>query len=138
VFGLDAPLYLSPHSPPGNLAPKGRSLVHVLRYGSRNREVDRDDLWALASLAGLSEERVDEQRFLARMVVTHLLPSPEQGLQGRPPVTVEGAPGVFVAGDWVGPVGWLVDASMASGRQAGMLAAQSVRAGPVSRTIPAA
>jgi phytoene dehydrogenase-like protein len=139
VFGLDAPLYLSPHSPPGNLAPKGRSLVHLLRYGARNRDADRDDLWALATLAGLSEERVDEQRFLARMVVTHLLPSPEQGLEGRPRVTIEGAPGVFVAGDWVGPVGWLADASMASGRQAGMLAAQSFsRAGPVGRTMPAA
>ena len=31
-------------------------------------------------------------------------------------------PGVTMAGDWVGPVGLLADASLASGRTAGLLA----------------
>ena len=123
VFGLDAPLYLSPHSPPGNLAPKGTSLVHVLRYGARDADTDRDELRALARLVGVTEEQVAEERFLSRMVVSHALPSPEQGLHGRPGVSVSGAPGLFIAGDWVGPVGWLADASMASGQSAAILAA---------------
>jgi len=123
VFGLDSPLYLSPHSPPGNLAPKGGSLVHVLRYGCRSGHADREELWDLAGLAGITREHVVEERFLARMVVSHALPSPEMGLRGRPGTAVTGAPGLFVAGDWVGPIGWLADASMASGRSAGRLAA---------------
>ena len=125
VFGLDSPLYLSPHCPPGNLAPRGGSLVHALRYGSRRGHADRDELWDLARLAGITREHVVEERFLARMVVSHALPSPEVGLRGRPGTSVGGAPGVFVAGDWVGPLGWLADASMASGRSAGRLAAEA-------------
>jgi hypothetical protein len=57
------------------------------------------------------------------MVVVNCLPSPESGLAGRAPVAVRGAPGVYVAGDWAGPRGWLSDASLASGEQAGRLAA---------------
>jgi hypothetical protein len=30
---------------------------------------------------------------------------------------------LYLAGDWVGPSGWLSDAAMASGRRAGLLAA---------------
>jgi hypothetical protein len=55
--------------------------------------------------------------------VTHHLPSPRQGLTGRPPVAVAGSPGVFIAGDWVGSEGWLADCSLTSGERAGMLAA---------------
>jgi glycine/D-amino acid oxidase-like deaminating enzyme len=129
VFGVDDPLYLSPHCPPGDLAPQGGSLVHLLRYGSRNGQADRDELWHLARLAGISREDVVEERFLARMVVSHALPSPERGLKGRPEVPVAGAPGLFVAGDWIGPIGWLADASMASGRRAGRLAVQAAGEG---------
>lgn len=42
-----------------------------------------------------------------------------EGLAGRPPVEVAHLPGVFLAGDWVGPVGLLADASLASGYAAG-------------------
>ena len=125
VFGLDRPLYLSPHAPPGNLAPAGASLVHVLRYGAGDARGDRRELRDLARVAGVDDERVVQERFLARMVVSHLLPTPAQGLAGRPGVAVEGAPGVLVAGDWVGPSGWLADAAVASGRRAGLLAAQA-------------
>ena len=37
------------------------------------------------------------------------------------------APGLFLAGDWVGPDGWLSDASLASGEHAGLLAATAAR-----------
>jgi phytoene dehydrogenase-like protein len=124
VLGVDQPLYLSPHCPPGNLAPAGGSVVHVMRYGARQANVDREELKDLAVLAGVGDDDVVKDRFLARMVVTHLLPAPDQGLAGRPPVAVRDAHGLFVAGDWVGPVGWLADASLASGRQAGELAAR--------------
>jgi hypothetical protein len=123
VFGLDEPLYLSPHCPPGDLAPEGGSVVHVLRYGARDAGTDREQLRQHARLAGIIDTQVVEERFLANMVVTHMLPSPDAGLAGRPGVAVTGAEGIFLAGDWVGPTGWLADAAVASGRQAGLLAA---------------
>jgi phytoene dehydrogenase-like protein len=128
MFGLDEPLYLSRHSPPGDLAPQGGSLVHVMRYGARLASTDRAELESYARLAGITDDRVVEERFLADMVVTHLLPTPDQGLAGRPGVTSTGAEGVYLAGDWVGPTGWLTDAAVASGRQAGRLAASQATA----------
>jgi phytoene dehydrogenase-like protein len=125
MFGLDRPLYLSRHCPPGDLAPDGRSVVHVMRYGASDARSDRDELRRYARRAGITEEQIVEERFLAEMVVTHVLPDPAHGLAGRPPVAVRGADGVFLAGDWVGPTGWLADAALSSGRSAGTLAARA-------------
>lgn len=102
ILGIDEPLYLSPHSPPGDLAPLGCGLVHLMRYGARTSAEDREQLWALAAAVGISEADVLVHRFLHRMVVASSLPSPQQGLAGRPPVTVPAAPGLFVAG-----IGWV-------------------------------
>jgi phytoene dehydrogenase-like protein len=125
MLGIDQPLYLSPHAPPGNLAPPGAGLVHVMRYGATSAAEDRDQLWALAAAAGITPDDVAVDRFLPRMIVASCLPSPLHGLAGRPPVAIPGTPGLFLAGDWVGPCGWLSDASLASGEQAGLLAAQA-------------
>jgi phytoene dehydrogenase-like protein len=133
VFSLDDPLYLSRHSPPGDLAPSGGSVVHVLRYGARDARLDRAELRGYAHLAGITDDQIVEERFLAGMVVTHVLPRPGEGLAARPAVAVPGAEGIYIAGDWVGPSGWLADAAMASGQHAGMLAAR-VRA--QERTYP--
>jgi glycine/D-amino acid oxidase-like deaminating enzyme len=124
TLGIDEPVYLSPHSPPGDLAPAGRELVHLMRYGARNPAADREQLWNLAGAVGISRADVVVERFLPRMVVVSCLPSPRRGLAGRVPVTVPGAPGLFLAGDWIGPHGWLCDGSLASGERAGHLAAR--------------
>jgi len=58
------------------------------------------------------------------MTVANHLPSPRNGLTGRPPVIVPDSPGVFIAGDWVGAEGWLADCSITSGERAGLLAAR--------------
>ena len=112
VFGIGEPLYFSTHSPPADLAPPGHAVVQLMRYGARTSDEDRAQLWALAAAAGIGEGDVVEHRFLHRMVVAHAQPAPGRGLAGRPPVTV--APGLYVAGDWVGPTGMLADASYAS------------------------
>jgi phytoene dehydrogenase-like protein len=130
LFGLDEPLYLSLHSPPGDLAPSGGSLVQVMRYGARDAGLDGAELRRHARLAGVTDSHIVEERFLAEMVVTHLLPRPEHGLAGRPDVAVPGAEGIYLAGDWVGPTGWLSDAAMASGWRAGRLAAGAAAAAP--------
>jgi phytoene dehydrogenase-like protein len=130
TLGMDEPVYLSPHSPPGDLAPAGCELVHVVRFGASNPAADREQLWNVAAAAGISEDDVVVERFLPRMVAVSCLPSPERGLAGRAPVTVPGAPGLFLAGDWVGPEGWLCDCSLASGERSGLLAARAAQDRP--------
>lgn len=124
TIGIDEPVYLSPHCPPGDLAPAGSALAHLMRYGAGTPAADRDQLWRLATAAGIGADDVAVQRFLPHMVVVSSLPPPSRGLAGRPPVVVPGAQGLFLAGDWVGPDGWLADGSLASGERAGLLAAQ--------------
>ncbi len=119
VFGVGEPLYLSTHAPAADLAPAGRALVHLMRYGARDAATDRSELWALAHTAGIREDDVIEQRFLARMIVSSAVPVPGSGLAGRPGVDSVGIDGVYVAGDWVGPDGLLADAALASGAVAG-------------------
>jgi hypothetical protein len=123
LFGVGEPLYLSTHAPAADLAPAGRAVVHLMRYGARDATSDRSQLWALARAAGISEDDVIEQRFLARMIVTSAIPVPGSGLAGRPRVDSAGLDGVYVAGDWVGPEGLLADAALASGASAGGRAA---------------
>jgi hypothetical protein len=134
VLGIDQPLYMSPHAPPGDLAPAGCGLVHLMRYGATTPAADRDELWAFAMATGIRRDDVVVDRFLPRMTVANHLPSPRQGLAGRPPVAVHDSPGVFIAGDWVGSEGWLADCSLASGEHAGLLAARiSVSSEPERR-----
>jgi phytoene dehydrogenase-like protein len=126
AFGLDEPLYLSPHAPAGALAPSGRGMVHVARYGATTAAADRSRLEEFARTAGIGEGDIATSRFLPNMTVVTALPAVGTGLAGRPPVAVDDGPGLFVAGDWAGPTGWLSDASLASGEQAGLLAAREV------------
>jgi len=66
------------------------------------------------------------------MVVAGTMPrAVSGGLAGRPSIgalTPE-LPGVFVAGDWVGPEGLLADAALASGHAAG----RAALAAPIGR-----
>ena len=128
LLGIDRPLYLSNHCPPARLAPSGRSMVHVARYlapGERTEPTgQKAELLALAACAGLTEDCIVEQRYLHRMTVVGALATAELGgLPGRPPVTDPSMPRVFLAGDWVGPRGHLVDASLASAHDAAIAAA---------------
>ena len=136
LLSLDRPLYLGRHCPPADLAPPGASVVHVVRYLRPDEELPageaRDELAAHARLAGIDPDDAEEQRYLHHMVACSALPHPSAGgLRGRPSVQ-SGIDGVFVAGDWVGPVGHLADAALASGAAAGVAAATQ----PTVRTMP--
>jgi phytoene dehydrogenase-like protein len=134
LFSFDEPLYLSQHAPPAALAPPGGAVVHALRYGARDARSDRADLVAHAAAARIDLDQVVAQRFLARMVVAHSVPTPERGgLAGRPPVAVADAEGAFLAGDWVGGRGQLADASVASAEEAAE-AVHRFLTGPVLRS----
>jgi phytoene dehydrogenase-like protein len=131
LFGIDPPMYLVDHARSAKgLAPEGGGLVHVLHYlpfGDRTAASElRAGLEGHARMAGIEPSMIAEERFLLRMTVVGAVPTPATGgLAGRPPIDSTGLPGVFVAGDWVGPRGWLADASLSSGEAAGSAAARA-------------
>ena len=123
VLGVDDPVYGTVQSPPARQAPVGDSVVAVIRYGARSAEEDRPQLEGWLPHLGVRPEDVAVSRFLARMTVVGAAPrAVNGGLAGRPAITATGIPGVFLAGDWVGPEGMLVDAALASGHAAGRAA----------------
>jgi phytoene dehydrogenase-like protein len=111
ALGVDAPTYLSRHSPPDHA---DGVLLSLASYAREPRA-------ALEAMADTAQpgwrERVTLERFLPRMVAVSAIPTPAGGgLAGRPPVEL--GEGLYLAGDWVGPEGWLVDAAIASGAAA--------------------
>jgi phytoene dehydrogenase-like protein len=118
ALGLDDPTYLSRHSPPDH--PEG-VLLSLASYARQPRDV----LEATADAAQPGwRERATMQRFLPRMVaVSAIATASGGGLAGRP--GVDRGQGLYLAGDWVGPEGWLVDAALSSGAAA---AAAALRA----------
>ena len=124
-LGMDRPLYLSPHAPVAKMAPLGRGLVCAMRYIGPDEDTGdptatRDELRHLARSAGIRDEDVLWERALHQSIVTHGSPTAAGGgTAGRPRHDALGLPGVYIAGDWVGPTGLLADASAASGIEAG-------------------
>jgi phytoene dehydrogenase-like protein len=119
VLGLDEPLYLSVHSLASKLTPGGGAVIQLLRYD------DGAEITAEAAQARLEElleqaqpgwrERVVHRRFAPRMIANCHLPRAAEGLASRPTVDATDLDGAFIAGDWVGPHGWLAGASLHSG-----------------------
>jgi phytoene dehydrogenase-like protein len=127
VVGIDAPLYATVQSPPARQAPAGQAVAAAVRYGATEAKADRAGLEAHLARAGVLEEDVVTGRFLTRMVVAGAAPvAARGGLGGRPLVDATGLPGVYVAGDWVGPTGLLADAALASGQVAALRAVRAV------------
>ena len=130
LFGIDPPIYLVDHAKSAkHLAPEGGGLVHVARYLPLGDQTPAAELKASleehARLYGVEPSNVAEQRFLLRMTVIGAVTTPASGgIAGRPGIDSTGIPGVYVAGDWVGPRGWLADASLSSGEAAGQAAAR--------------
>lgn len=155
VFGLDRPLYLSPHAPVARLAPDGHGLVSVMHYLANDvsdaaaaagvdeagagpgwpthpkaslRDADRLEMRALARLSGIDDDDVLHEKYSHRLVVAHGSPTAAGGgLRGRPTTDALGIAGVHIAGDWVGPVGLLADAAAASGEAAAIAAVARIR-----------
>jgi len=126
-LGIDEPTYVSRHSPPER---RDGVLMTVASYAQQPLEaLERA---ADAVQPGWRDELV-LHRHLPRMVPVSAIATVEAGgMPGRPGAAVPDAAGLFLAGDWVGPEGWLVDAALASGAAA----ARAVLAG--GRRTPAA
>lgn len=133
LLGLDEPLYYSVHTASARLGPAGGALIHVASYLAPGEETGRDAVHArlegiLGQLQPGWRDVVVSQRFARDLTVSHALPTAAMGgLAGRPGPLLPHRPGLVLAGDWVGPVGQLADASFASGREAGRLAVDAAR-----------
>ncbi len=126
VLGVDTPVYATLQSPPARQAPAGQAVVGAVRYGATEAKADRAILEAHLARAGVRKEDVVTSRFLARMVVAGAAPiAARGGLTGRPAVDATGLPGVYLAGDWLGPTGLIADAALASGQNAALRAVQA-------------
>lgn len=111
ALGIDNPTYLSRHSPPDH---RDGVLLSLASYTRESRP-------ALEKLADLVQpgwrQQVTFERFLPRMVPVSAIATPQTGgLGGRPPV--DRGEGLYLAGDWIGSEGWLVDAAISSGAAA--------------------
>lgn len=126
ALGVDTPTYLSRHSPPDH---RGGVLLSLAGYARSPRA----ELEAMADAVQPGwRERATLQRFLPRMVAVSAIPGPSAGgLAGRP--AIDRGEGLYLAGDWLGGEGWLVDAAIASGAAA---AAAVVRS-PAQAAAPA-
>ncbi len=123
AFGADEPTYYSKHSPPRH---KDGVLMTALSYAGGPVE----DLERVADTVhpGWRDELI-LRRHLPKMTPVGAIASPTR----RPSVALE--PGLFVAGDWIGGEGWLVDAALASGTAA---ARAALTARPAVASQPAA
>jgi phytoene dehydrogenase-like protein len=141
LFGLDRPLYLSCHAPTSaGLAPRGAATVQLMRYLGVAEDLSPDEARAEmedhARLGGVDPSRAEESRYLHRMVAVSAQSTPAGGgVRGRPPVDDTGHDGVLIAGDWVGPTGYLADASLVSGATAAKAALAGLDNAPTTHTV---
>ena len=128
AIGLDRSLYYSVHTRSAKLAPANGAVIQLAKYlradstqkGSDLRKELEDVMDWLQP--GWREVLVTD-RFLPRMLVANAVATAAAGgTPGRPTSIVPEIPNLFLAGDWVGPHGMLVDASLSSARDAAKLA----------------
>jgi phytoene dehydrogenase-like protein len=126
ALGIDRPLYFSVHSSVARLAPPGGAVIHVARYGHTDDPgaTERELEGLLDRLQPGWRDVLVHRRYLPSMIVAHDIPQAARGgLAARARCEVPGAPGIALAGDWVGPEGMLADAALASARAAARVVA---------------
>jgi phytoene dehydrogenase-like protein len=121
VIDLDSPRFLAAQSRFSRVAPEGAALIYTFKQLDPRRPADprgdERDLEALLDLAqpgwrDLLVKRVS----LPRIDAIGMLPTAAGGgFAGRPGPRAADLPGLYLAGDWIGP-GFLADAALGSAR----------------------
>ncbi|XEC94874.1 phytoene desaturase family protein [Paenibacillus tarimensis] len=123
VLGLDEPLYYSVHSGLAKLSADGTIVLHVMKYHqSRHPEDAKQNEAALERLMDLLQPGwrhvLAARRYLPSMLTTNGMHTTLHAQLGRPTANVPDVRGLFIAGDWVGNKGMLIDASVSSAKAA--------------------
>jgi phytoene dehydrogenase-like protein len=124
VFDLDRPRLATAQSVYARVAPPGSALVHAMAWlDPREPEDPAAEEHALEELLDTVQpgwrDLVVKRLYLPRIAAVGAVPlAASGGFVGRPDVAVSGLAGLYLAGDWVGAEGFLIDASAASARQA--------------------
>jgi phytoene dehydrogenase-like protein len=122
LLGIDEPIYLNVPSSVASCAPDGGAVLHVGRY-LRPGEERLDHRASLEAVLDLHQpdwrDHVVDARYVPRSMVSgdHARVA-TNGTVERPRVDAAGVGGLALAGDWVGPVGMIGDASILSGAAA--------------------
>ena len=123
ILDLDQPRFLAFQSLASNIAPPEGGLIHTLKYLDPAHPTDpHDDERDLENLLDTAQpgwrDQLVKRIFLPRIeAINMFVTASGGGLSGRPQPTVEGIAGLYMAGDWIGSEGYLVDATMASAHQ---------------------
>jgi phytoene dehydrogenase-like protein len=143
VQDLDEPRFMSAQSVYSRIAPDGAALIVSFKQldprtasSARKDEVDLEQLLDAAQ-PGWRDHLV-RRRFLPAIEAVGALPTAGGGgFAGRPSIDVPGLANLYIAGDWVGPEGFLVDASAASAAAAAarMIDAPLTRVTPIRSTV---
>jgi phytoene dehydrogenase-like protein len=127
VQDLGGPRFMTAQSLYSRVAPRGAALVYTFKQldprTPGDPHEDERDLEGLLDAAqpGWREVLVDRQ-YLPRIAAVGALPTAASGgFAGRPGSAVPEIENLYLAGDWVGPEGFLTDASVASARSAARL-----------------
>ena len=140
VQDLDGPRFMTAQSLYSRVAPEGAALVYTFkqldpRYPGDPRKDERDLEDLLDAAQPGWREVLVERQYLPRIEAVGALPTAVGGgFASRPGPRVPALENLYLAGDWVGSEGFLVDASAASARSA----ARSVLEDPSARREVAA
>lgn len=120
ALGMDRPLYYSVHSRWAKLSPAGTAVIHVAKYLAPGEDCDVAELESfLEAVQPGWRNHAAADRFLPQMIVNSaIVTAAQKGYAGRPRVDSTGIANVYLAGDYVGPDGYLADASFASAYEA--------------------
>jgi phytoene dehydrogenase-like protein len=137
VQDLDGPRFMTAQSLYSRVAPEGEVLIYTFKQldpaspgDQRENERDLEELLDVAQ-PGWREVLVKRQ-YLPRIEAVGALPTATGGgFAGRPGPQVPGLANLYLAGDWIGPEGFLADASTASARQVAQLVLAQTEAGTV-------
>ncbi len=127
VLHLERPLFYANHARNVRLAPEGGALLHLIKYlgpdEESNADANRDELaaWLDQLQPGWREEMVTQQFLPHILVSSDMLQARRKGLTGRPGPDVPSVNNLYVAGDWIGAVDHLANASLVSASQAAQM-----------------
>jgi phytoene dehydrogenase-like protein len=127
VQDLDGPRFISAQSVYSRVAPEGAALIISFkqldpRHPGDPREDERDLEDLLDAAQPGWRGALVRRQYLPRIEAVGTLPTArEGGFAGRPGPRVPGLDNLYLAGDWVGSEGFLVDTSLASAHRAAQL-----------------